>query len=280
MITPKSKPLIVYLDQNKWIDLARAYYNRSDGNQFKPILQKVMEAVESERAIFPLSAFHLAETQKNNNVSRRKRLAKVMATICQGWSIALDEIIMEAEIQISAAKLFGYTPPQMPKVFGYGIGFALGIDLRSLMTQINNDPFATSDKFMYLFETFTSTPQMTEYFLAGVGNEESKLRDAKRKYEENLSKFADSTEKFRNQLKSDFHSEASHKILYIANLVIVLREMINGVLSVYAKTVDDIDSLGENALVDFIGAVPNLDVETELIVRRNVNWNREIDKMI
>ena len=278
ILNDESKPLIIYLDQNKWIDLARAHHNRSNGNQYKSILQKVMEAIESKKAIFPLSAVHLAETQKNSNTLRRKRLAKVMATISQSWSILLDEIIMTTGIQISAAKLFGFTPPQMPNVFGHGIHFALGIDLHQLMTRVSNDPFATSDNFLHLFETFTSTPQMTEYFLSGIGNKESELIDVKRKYEESLSKFADATEKFRAQLKSDFHSESSHRNLYIANLLIVIGELINRVLSVYGKTLDDIISMGEGVLVDFIGSVPNLDVETELVLRRNVNWNRKIDK--
>ncbi len=46
--------MVIYLDQNKWIDLARAYHNRPNGNQFKSVLQKVIEAVESKKSNFPI----------------------------------------------------------------------------------------------------------------------------------------------------------------------------------------------------------------------------------
>lgn len=272
------KPLYIYLDQNKWIDLARAYHDRPNGNQFKSVLQKVTEAVESKKAIFPLSAYHIAETQKRTDISSRKRLSKVMAIISQGWAISLSEIISNTEIQLSGAKIFGYTQPYTPNVFGHGVSFALGIDLRSLIANVINDPQATSDSFLHLFETAMSTPQMTEFFLAGMGNEESELIEAKKEYEENTFRIAVVEEQFRTQLKPEFRSEVDHKKLYIANLQIVLREKINNALSVYKKTLDEIISMGDNAFQDFIADIPSFDVETRLVVRRNANLGKAIDK--
>jgi hypothetical protein len=273
----KNKPLFIYLDQNKWIDLARAYHNRPDGKQFKSVLQKVTKAVESKRANFPLSAFHIAETQKRSDISSRKRLSKVMATISQGWAISLSEIISNTEIQLSGAKIFGCTQPNPPNVFGHGIAFAWGTNLRSLMENAINDPRATSDDF-HLIEMAMSTPQMTEFLLAGMGNEESKLIDAKKEYEENISRIAVVEEQFRIQLQPHFQSEADHKRFYIANLQIVLRDKINSALSVYKKTLDEIISLGEHAFQDFIEDTPSLDVETQLVVRRNANLGKAVDK--
>lgn len=272
------KPLYIYMDQNKWIDLARAYHNRLDGDQFKLVLQKIMEAVENKKAIIPLSGYHLAETQKDSSPSRRKRLAKVIATISRGWAMSLNREISIAEIQISGAKIYGYTPPQLPPIFDHGVNFALGIDLRSLIAKTINDPLATSDEFVHLFKKYMSTSKMTEFILAGLGNEESELINAKKEYEKGLTHFVEATEKFRSQLMPDSQSEAKHKKLYIANLQIVLREMMDEALGVYNKSLDEIVSMGESKLIEFIEGIPSLDVETQLVVRRNANWNKAVDK--
>ena len=242
------------------------------------MLQKVTKAVESKNAILPLSAFHIAETQKRKDISSRKRLSKVMATISQGWAISLSEIISNTEIQLSGAKLFGCAQPNPPNVFGHGIAFAWGTDLHSLMENTINDPLATSDNFIHLFETFISTPQMTEFFLSGMGNEESELVEAKKEYEENISRIAVVEEQFRAQIKPQFQSEADYKKLYIANLQVVLRDKINNALSIYEKTVDEILSMGDNVFQDFIDDIPSLDVETQLVVRRNANLGKAVDK--
>ena len=226
----------------------------------------------STPSLFPI------ETQKNENPSRRQRLAQVMARISQRWTIFIHDIITKTEVQIAGAKIFGYTPPFPPNVFGHGMAFALGIDFRSLMANAINDPLATSDGFVHLVETLTSTSQMTELFLSGMVNKETELVEAKREYEENLSKIADATEQFRAQLKPQFQTEADHKRLYIANLQIVLRETINDALNDYEKTLDDIVSMGGDKFTDFIEEVPSLDVETQLVIRRNANWGKVVDK--
>lgn len=272
------KPLYIYLDQNKWIDLARAYHNRPDGSQYKKVLQKIVSVVEDKKAVFPLSAFHFAETQKNKNPPRRQRLAKVMARISQGSAIFIHEDVTKTEIQIACAKIFGYTPPLPPNVFGRGMSFALGIDLRSLSANVSDDPLAKSDGFAQLLETVASTTQMTELFLSGKVIQEHKLMEAKKKYEENLSNVAKETEQFRAQLKPHLQTEADHRRLYVVNLQIVLSETIETALKAYGKTLDDLILVEENEFAKFVEDVPTLDVQTELIVRRNANWGKVVDK--
>jgi hypothetical protein len=46
----------VYLDQNKWLDLSRAHHGEAKGQPYVPVLQRVVEAVKSNAASFPLRA--------------------------------------------------------------------------------------------------------------------------------------------------------------------------------------------------------------------------------
>lgn len=81
-------PKMVYLDQFQWINLSKAYYQRSDWKRFAAALEDVREAVAQKRAGFPLSDSHVTEMMKHGDLKRRQRLALVMAEISQGWSIA------------------------------------------------------------------------------------------------------------------------------------------------------------------------------------------------
>jgi hypothetical protein len=97
---------IIYLDQNKWIDLSRAYYGMAEGQKFQHVLTKIQSAVLSKNAIFPLSFQHYFETNKSSNLEQRRRLAKVMAELSQGICISPQERMMHWELKRSLAKLF------------------------------------------------------------------------------------------------------------------------------------------------------------------------------
>lgn len=270
------KPLYIYLDQNKWIDVSRAYYDRTDGIQFKPVSQKILNATESNRAIFPLSGYHVAEIQKNSNASRRQRLAKVMALISKGWTISLSENISNIEIQISGANFFGFIPPQLPPIFRQGINFALEIDLPSILAKVIDMPI--SDDLVREFESFTSTPEIIELILSGNTNSELILIEAKKEYEKGLEKYVETTERFRSKLSSHSQSELEQKKLYINSLQIVLEETINNALGSYNYTLGDVISNGGSKVISFFEGISSLDVEIQLNSRRNANLNKAISK--
>jgi hypothetical protein len=121
-----NKPLSIYLDLNKWIDLSRAYYQRADGKSYQQILEKLLVLVNSGKIILPLSAYHMIETKKTKDVARRKRLAEVMAILSKGITIAPQNRIAEREIFYSISTIFKKPVPSIPTAFGFGIPFAFG----------------------------------------------------------------------------------------------------------------------------------------------------------
>lgn len=118
---------MVYLDQNKWIDLSRAYHDRPDGAPFATTLGKVQDAVQHQSARFPLSNEHVIETMKMGDCARRHRLAEVMAVVSEGWTIAPEEQINRYEIRMAVPKALNKAVPiEIPVVFGRGVEFAFG----------------------------------------------------------------------------------------------------------------------------------------------------------
>lgn len=258
--------------------MARAYHNLPGGDQFQSTLEKVLMSIKNKRAVFPLSSCHVVETQNRTDISSRQRLSKVMATISQGWAIAFNENMVRTEIQIAGSKIFGYEPPNPPTMFGHGLYFALGIDTRLLITKTIDDPIATSDDFLQLFDEVVSSPLITELILSGGITDESELKENKEKYMESKTQNAKAIEMFRSELALRLHTEIDQKKLYLSNLQVVLRETINNALRAYERSLDDIISLGNDKFSEFIDGVPCLDIETELTSRRNAHWDKEVDK--
>lgn len=75
---------ILYLDQNKWIDLARALNYPTAKPAHALALEKIKRAVQSSKVLVPLTASNIYETQKINEFSRREVMAKLQAALSNG----------------------------------------------------------------------------------------------------------------------------------------------------------------------------------------------------
>ncbi len=81
---PESKddfPKLLYLDQNKWIDLSRAHYGRPDGETFRDALTAIRRALEAGKLIVPFSAVNIVELEADRRADRRERLARFMVDL-------------------------------------------------------------------------------------------------------------------------------------------------------------------------------------------------------
>ncbi len=75
--------LIAYLDQNKWIELAKGISNAGT-NETQPVYRSIVEAVDRGQLLLPLSFTNLYETMKVNIPERRVALAKLQAKLSRG----------------------------------------------------------------------------------------------------------------------------------------------------------------------------------------------------
>ncbi len=75
---------IVYLDQNKWIDLSRAVKYPADNPELRTVLEVLVEEANAGRIVLPLTQTNIYETHKINDPERRYDLAYVQATLSQG----------------------------------------------------------------------------------------------------------------------------------------------------------------------------------------------------
>lgn len=115
--------ITVYLDQNKWIDLARAATGHPLGVPFVPTLAALKEAADSNVARFPLSAAHYFETAKQHDVRRRKELAATMTRLAGTLRIAPPHAIVPSEIRAALIDVL-HLPIVADHVELFGMGAA------------------------------------------------------------------------------------------------------------------------------------------------------------
>jgi hypothetical protein len=117
----------IYLDQNKWIELARAYHGRANSSAHAAVLAAALNSVETGRTIFPISSAHYMEVAKAKDAGRRQRLASFMVELSGGKSIAAAPGVMQSLVYEALCKLFEVSNAIGPTpIFGHGMNWAFG----------------------------------------------------------------------------------------------------------------------------------------------------------
>lgn len=90
--------MYIYLDQNKWIDLAKFNVGKKDGEKFKDVSEKIIKKVSSKEWILPISTTHTMETLP---IHKKERLENLLNTfnkysntyMCSYQQIEKDELL-------------------------------------------------------------------------------------------------------------------------------------------------------------------------------------------
>jgi hypothetical protein len=117
---------IIYLDQNKWIDLARSA--AGPGDDFTPAVEFVRAARAAGAAVFPLSAAHYIESNKQHDDERFERLGRFMHEISGTVAMAGPVAIVRHEIEMAFLRALPHRIEVQPfSLLGKGVGHAIGM---------------------------------------------------------------------------------------------------------------------------------------------------------
>jgi len=117
----------VYLDQNKWVDLAAAEKGLAKGDRFGDALTLLGAMVEAGDVSLPLSAAHYMEIHNRRNYRSRAELATTMLALSRMHTIAPSSSLLPGELDGAFRSIFGR--PQTTrelKPFGQGVSHAFG----------------------------------------------------------------------------------------------------------------------------------------------------------
>jgi hypothetical protein len=106
---------ILYLDQNAWVTLARAAWDKTEYPREHAILATIVEAIKAHRLIVPLSFTNLYETTKINVPVRRANMAHTQAVISGGRVFRGRRRILGDTLTAYLASHFGLPHPAPPE---------------------------------------------------------------------------------------------------------------------------------------------------------------------
>lgn len=120
---------IVYLDQNHWIELSKAAYQRDAQPETPSVLQALRTLRQSSCACFPLSLGHYMETLKHQDPKRRLRLANFMLGLSGGLTVAPPHVVLRHEMQVALERCFpGRVKVEPLQFLGAGLSYAADLD--------------------------------------------------------------------------------------------------------------------------------------------------------
>lgn len=93
--------MIVYLDQNKWTELARMVNGKDTSPRTTQVIKEFDAALDTGHVVFPLSAFYYMESARISNVGRRSRLGSVMWTYSKRATIAFYPTVVKHELEVA-----------------------------------------------------------------------------------------------------------------------------------------------------------------------------------
>lgn len=254
--------LKIYLDQNKWIDIARAFYGREDGKDYIEIMSLLTKLSESQKIILPISLTHYIETARPENQSRRERLAKFMISLSKCNSILPFHAVREYEVKNAVLKKIN-KPPIFDienAVIGKGLAFTTGGEIgvpeeyKHLKKEIKELESSEATTFELIVNSFD--------------------RDLAKEFKDEDIKLLTEYEKNRKENQSKYSEEECESLAIFS----IVRERILPILVPFVKeiglTVEKFCDLfiTRKDWVDFFYSIPTLDIWI------NLNHLKEMDK--
>ncbi|MEF9411941.1 hypothetical protein V4F30_24900 [Rhodococcus sp. IITD102] len=266
--------LRVYLDQNKWIDLARAATGNPKGERFRDALDMCRAASASKRASFPLDIYRYWETTKRADDASRNQLVDIMWELSRGDTLAQPFPILDKEIDEALQRRFGVPADLRPvRLFGKGVRHIANGKLQwpdfELPEGISPGlKFKTRELLSEMLEETLLRAGPKAHGRYGMNVAQSDFGDRFVEYEESLA-LAIEDEGVKGAKRDD--------IIRVSDLRDILPAVVNA-LSRAGIEPDEFLSLGKRGLIEFVDDLPTRYVTNILRrakhIQRQQPWER------
>lgn len=132
--------MIIYLDQNKWIELAQLAFGKGCPNRAARVLHDFTAAINGGQASIPLSSFHYIETSRISNVGRKSRLGEIMLSYSRGETLVGYSAVVRHELENALSRHYPQIQPGTLSLIGRGHTHAFGTPpLEGLLALYSNE---------------------------------------------------------------------------------------------------------------------------------------------
>jgi hypothetical protein len=287
---------IVYLDQNKWVELLKAEKSGVDSPSLKAATA-LREAVHSGSIVVPLSAGHYLETWHRSNSKSRHDLARIMRELSKFSSLAPVHRVQRWEIDLALIQYLGFGSECMDssaiqeRVLGRGVDHAFASPTGRLRLVSNvasegvpeGEPLEPEPKLLELLEQVRALPNDAYEWWSLAGNEDDSMIhegwDTRGQHRIGDS-FAEQERALSDHLASNLKNKGKIDELIAAQDLVEISEDVNEAAAdlgvephnVYGKLVE---MGGPEAVKGFLRAMPSVTVryEARRLKHRNRQWS-------
>lgn len=245
---------ILFLDQNKWIQLARVHSGKVVCGPLYDTYQCFANALHEAEIIVPLTVANIIETSKRNDPISRADVARTQAEFSKGCVFRSRKTRLFVEIRNAVHITFGYAPLILPSTWVVVSNFLQAFDEYEVpgvsMTEL-------ADKYLDSKES---------YFDFIMNQDDQVRRMAHAKYAEESNFLVERIES-RRQLFSGYE-RGMRKRGYAVQLFLDHQESIARTLRTVGHTFEEMEKLGPDTFIKFIEEIPTLNVELNLALGR------------
>lgn len=252
---------VLFLDQNKWIDLARVHAGTTTSGPHLVVYQELLAAVRTGKLIAPLTASHILETSKRNDPRSRVNVAEIQALLSKGFVFRSRKARLLIEMRNALHIAFGEEPEQPPANWTVVPGFMQAFEMFDAL--VASPEAAATSRFMN--QQVDPQRQYVDYMM----NQDDGLRRAAH------AAFAKESDQLISRIEArraimEGSTMALRWRAYAAKLFLDHQGFVAHMLDVVGHTVDEMKELGGESIVKFVRDVPTLNVEAELAARLEV----------
>lgn len=249
---------ILFLDQNKWIELARVNKGSTNSSLLSQVYEQLKMAVDSGKIVIPLTASHIIETSKRNDSISRAHVVKVQARLSKGLVFRSRKARLLIEIRNALHLAFGEQLVKLPNHWAIATGFMQAFETYDQLVAKPSDSTATRLVNKYI----APEQQYIDYLL----NQDDNLRREAQAALALESEVLLSTLEARKAIMSGATIDLRRRA-YTAKTFIENQDLILKTLEEIGHTFDEFKQLGNTAIVKLMQEIPTLHVETELAAR-------------
>lgn len=249
---------IVYLDQNKWIELARARSGTASVGRTADLYSQLVDAVVAGRVLFPLSVSHILETSKRNDPVSRGHLAETQAELSRGYAYRSRAGRLRVEVIATLHRLFGLEPPALQRNWAVARGFLQAFEPM-------DELLASSSQRKHLARLHASIHPAAFYISFMKNQDDAQRRAAHKSHATGILDLVKSIEQRRERLVGE--TIALRRRAYAAQLFFEHQEIFISVLNDMGLEIEQLMALGDMAIRALVEEVPTLHVEAEMSAR-------------
>ena len=249
---------IIYLDQNKWIELARVQAGALTSGPILDLYRELAAAVQSEKVLFPLSATHVMETSKQNNHVNRTHLAETQAKLNRGFAYRSRAGRLEVEVRATLLSLFDLKPTALSQYWAIAPSFLEAFEAMDSL-------IAPASAVSSLKRIYAHMDTASLYVDHMKSQDDAARRAAHVKLAGDTSELVSRSEARRSRLVGS--SVDMRQRAYAVELFMEHQRQFLRISNSLGFSFEQLEALGAKAIHALLDGVPTLDVEMRMVAR-------------